>query len=174
MMQKVEGIQRSFTARLFHHSIRGSEDYHGRLKALRLYSLQRRRERYAIIRTWQILEGFVPNLSTNPITLRLSDRYVMRRERICMKSEAGAEYENLFLNSFCVRGPKLFNTLPESIRKITGVTTDTFKNKLDKWLSLIPDMPIVDGLPVGRTETNSISEWCKIPDVKALLYVGGD
>ena len=30
---------------------------------LKLYSLQRRRERYIIIYVWKILEGLVPNLS---------------------------------------------------------------------------------------------------------------
>ena len=68
-------------------------------------------------------------------------------------------YENLFCNSFCVRGPKLFNALPQHIRTLTGVTTDTFKKHLDSWLKNIPDKPIVEGYPIGRTLSNSILEW---------------
>ena len=37
--------------------------YNERLKALKLYSLQRRRERYCIIYVWKVLEGLVPNVS---------------------------------------------------------------------------------------------------------------
>ena len=36
--------------------------YTERLTVLKLYSLQRRRERYIIIYVWKILEGLVPNL----------------------------------------------------------------------------------------------------------------
>ena len=44
-----------------------------RLKALKLYSLQRRREKYCIIYVWKVLEGLVPNFS-HPIIATLSDR----------------------------------------------------------------------------------------------------
>ena len=37
--------------------------YHQRLNALRLYSLQRRRDRYIVIYMWKILENLVPNLT---------------------------------------------------------------------------------------------------------------
>ena len=48
---KVEAVQRSFTAK-----IKGMDnlDYWQRLSSLRLYSLQRRRERYIIIHSWKI------------------------------------------------------------------------------------------------------------------------
>ena len=45
--------------------------YSKRLDVLKLYSLQRRRERYDIIYMWKIIEGLVPNLS-DPISLALS------------------------------------------------------------------------------------------------------
>ena len=47
--------------------------YNERLKALKLYSLQRRRERYCIIYVCKVLEGLVPNFS-HQITATLSDR----------------------------------------------------------------------------------------------------
>ena len=65
-INKIENVQRYYTAQ-----IRGMEalDYWDRLKALSLYSLKRRRERYCIIRvyTWKIIEGLVPNLDSEPI-----------------------------------------------------------------------------------------------------------
>ena len=56
--QEIEGVQRTFTARIwgFQHL-----DYWQRLKALDLMSLQRRRERYIIIHMWKILHYKCPN-----------------------------------------------------------------------------------------------------------------
>ena len=54
--------------------------YIDRLSLLRLYSLQRRRERYYKIYVWKIIEGLVPNFS-NPIVCTHSehtlDSYLM-------------------------------------------------------------------------------------------------
>ena len=48
-----ERIQKSFTSKL-----EGMEDknYHERLKELKMYSLERRRERYLIIHAWEMIE----------------------------------------------------------------------------------------------------------------------
>ena len=61
----IEKIQRSFTKH-----IDGLKDlsYPESLCALKLYSLQRRRDRYIIIYMWKIVEKLVPNLNT-PITV---------------------------------------------------------------------------------------------------------
>ena len=52
--------------------------YPERLCALKLFSLQRRRDRYNIIYMWKIVEKVVPNLNTT-ITWKLSER----RGRLC-------------------------------------------------------------------------------------------
>ena len=69
-----EKVQRAFTKH-----ITGMRDfsYSKRLEILKLYSLQRRRERYSIIYVWKIIEGLVPNLS-DPITYHLSIRMFNR------------------------------------------------------------------------------------------------
>ena len=58
-VDQIEKIQRSFTKH-----ITGMQrfEYSKRLVSLKLYSLQRRRERYCIICVWKIKEGLVPNL----------------------------------------------------------------------------------------------------------------
>ena len=66
----LENIQRGFTQYIVKVS---HLSYSERLTALNLYSLQRRRERYFIIKVWKILEGIVPNL-TSPILSPLSQR----------------------------------------------------------------------------------------------------
>ena len=58
-INKIERIQKNFSSK-----IDGMEglDYHQRLKELRMYSLERRRERYLIIYAWQMLEGLKENV----------------------------------------------------------------------------------------------------------------
>ena len=53
-------------------------------------------------------------------------------------------------NSFLVRGPKLFNSLPKDLREFQYDSTvqqqqaiDNFKRALDVYLSLMPDEPSV-------------------------------
>ena len=53
----VEKVQRSFTR--FISGMAGLS-YTERLAVLKLYSLQRRRERYIVIYVWKILDGLVP------------------------------------------------------------------------------------------------------------------
>ena len=72
----IEKVQRAFTK---HISGMGFLSYSKRLEVLKLYLLQRRRERYGIIYVWKIIEGLVPNL-THPITCSFSDR----RGRACV------------------------------------------------------------------------------------------
>ena len=67
---QIEKVQRSFTKH-----IAGLRDlsYHERLQTLKLYSLQRRRERYCIILLWKIIENKSQNLS-DPLLCNFSDR----------------------------------------------------------------------------------------------------
>ena len=92
------------------------------LEVLKLYSLQRRRERYGIIYVWKIIEGLVPNLS-DPITSSFSDR----RGRACVvivcHSGAGG-FGTLKYNSFRWRSIKMFNRLPKSIRMLSSCSTE--------------------------------------------------
>ena len=65
-----EKVQRSFTRLI--PGMAGLS-YTERLTVLKLYSLQRRRERYIIIYVWKIFQGLVPNLFP-PICTKTSDR----------------------------------------------------------------------------------------------------
>ena len=91
-ISKIEGIQRSFTAK-----IDGMEnlDYWERLLALNLYSLERRRERYIIIYVWKILEGQVPNLKINKIIA--SGNAETRRGRVCKIPKLKKKHEVQYL-----------------------------------------------------------------------------
>ena len=152
---KLEGVQRTFTSRI---SEVKHLDYWGRLEELKLLSVQRRHERYTIIYTWKIIQKLVPNLSSNPVTTRYSER----RGLYCnlpqlRNTRCPAKTVSIRESSFAVRGPKLFNCLPRHIRSMSGVSVDTFKRQLDKILETIPDMPTVPGYAGRRpARTNSI------------------
>ena len=65
-------------------------------------------------------------------------------------------------DSFQVHGPRLFNCLPIQIRNLTNCSVDSFKFKLDNFLSLVPDEPKVSNLfpsglcPLTARPSNSI------------------
>ena len=139
----LEGVQRTLTSRI---SETRDLNYWQRLEQLKLYSVQRRYERYSIIYTYKIIEGLAPNLSANKLQVLFSER----RGRMCkVPSLSGYQCPSAVRNareaSLAVRGPKLFNILPKSIRNVTGVSVNTFKRKLDHFLSQLPDQPTVDG-----------------------------
>ena len=77
----LESVQRAFTK---HIQGMHTYSYADRLSMLKLYSLQRRRDRYTIIYVWKILESIVPNLNI-PITCYSS----IRRGRLCETSHVG-------------------------------------------------------------------------------------
>ena len=57
--------------------------------------------------------------------------------------------------SLAVKGCRLFNLLPASIRNMKATSVDQFKLALDNFLCKIPDQPTLDGF--GRAaETNSL------------------
>ena len=156
----LEQIQKSFTA---HIKPIKHLDYWQRLKELNLYSLERRRERYIIIYTWKILEGLVPNLHTK-ITTHWNDR----KGRLCVipgfrdRGTIGRIKDN----SLPVRGPKLFNSLPQHVRNIMGTSLTVFKSALDKILQQVPDQPGCGGYAGRRTApTNSLVD--QLPRIPA-------
>ena len=109
----VEKVQRSFTR--FISGMKGLS-YPERLTVLKLYSLQRRSERYIIIYVWKLLEGLVPNLFP-PICTKESDR----RRRTCITSHINVgRLGTLEYTSFRWRAIRLFNQLPLFLRNVTG------------------------------------------------------
>jgi hypothetical protein len=100
--------------------------------------------------TWKVLEGLVPNITENKIQIQTSYNNTNRRGRLChiptyIDKKAKHSIKSIFDNSFCVRGPKLFNKLPEDLRNMSVVPFETFKKGLDKCLSMVDDKPLVYG-----------------------------
>jgi hypothetical protein len=53
----IEAVQRAYTRRIDEMSGKERPDYWTPLKALKLYSLERRRERYTFLYLWTIIRG---------------------------------------------------------------------------------------------------------------------
>ena len=153
-IQNIECIQKSFTKKI---SGMNNLNYWQRLKALNLYSLERRRERYIIIYVWKIINELVPNIeSRNKISTTHPTRFGKKCAIPPLKNSSMCRIKTCKDNSFFVKGPKLFNCLPSELRDYKG-KADSFKHQLDKYLLTVPDQPgFHDPVYTRRAESNSL------------------
>ena len=115
----------------------------------RIYSLQRRRERYTIIYIWKILQGLAPNVNS-----LISSFNRVRLGRKCNIVSHTNQLKDQQITSIGVR---LFNLMPKYIRNICGKDVNCFKNALDKFLTKIPDEPHILGQQYQRrSKSNSL------------------
>ena len=135
----LESVARHFTAQIDDMS---DLDYWDRLVALKLYSQERRRERYQIIFIWKIAQGLVQGYQATFIT---SERRGRQMQLAPLCNQAPASVRKARESSLQVKGARLFNCIPRELRDTSTGTPDQFKAKLDDWLSTIPDEPTVPG-----------------------------
>ncbi len=146
---KIEALLRTYT-----HMIPSIShlNYWQRLSAMRIYSQERRLERYRIIYIWKTIENIAPSIGVETYRSR-------RHGRLCKipmtKQQVSPAIKTIREGSLQINGPKLFNSLPAHIRNVTECSVNCFKDKLDKYLAYIPDEPKIPGYP---SETNSIME----------------
>ena len=128
-------------------------NYWEKLQELRLYSQERRRERYQIIFIWKISQGLVSGyqipFSINSRTGRWAVPAQLPRQGVPGPVKAAKE------GSLRVRGCQLFNLLPISLRNSNHGDILMFKNNLDHYLSSVPDQPTHQGL-TRAAESNSL------------------
>ena len=171
-IQMLENIQRKFTSRMAQYQTWDEElqmyictvDYVDRIKDLKIYSLERRRERFMILYAYRVIIGLLKfqwfeayeDHEDSGIKLRAKyKRRAPQKVRRCRHS------------SFFYKGPQLYNLLPVELRQFEEIDVpdqghvDDFKGKLDKFLEKIPDEPTVAGRPPRVATTNSLI--CQIP-----------
>ena len=145
-IDKLERVQKNFTGK-----IEGLEklNYHQRLEKLDMYSMERRRERYLIINAWQQIENVKENILKletgnhgNPEEGTLGRRRCIKSQTIPTTLNNGSR--TMMLNSTTRQMERLFNALSYKLQTVTGVKTDIFKRKLDKWLKSITGTPRMD------------------------------
>ena len=130
-------------------------NYWEKLTHLRIYSQERRRERYMVIFLWKISQGLVSGY-TVPFT-DMNTRVGRRVEVPALgRHSVPSHIKNAKENSLRVKGALIFNLLPAVIRNSDHGDVSMFKNNLDHFLSDVPDQPTTRGLSRNRALTNSL------------------
>ena len=150
-IQLLESVQRGFTAKI---SGMKDLDYWQRLKALDLMSLQRRRDRYAVLIMHKTYRELIPN--ETGISFNRTSRHGVKAELPDLSRVKSKRTSTLYSSSFGSIGPRLWNCLPDDLREIED--PDLFKHKLDLLLRDIPDRPPTPGYQAPNR--NSLSDWC--------------
>merc|ERR1712105_219054 len=130
---RLEMLQKQFSQRI---PDLAAIPYWERLKKFKIYSVERRFQRYSIIYIWKILENLVDNYGIKWSWNNRRGRMIDVPKRAPEKNTLA---NNLRDQSLSVRGGKVFNKLPVHIRNSVGITMDTFKKRLDGYLQTIPD-----------------------------------
>ena len=145
LTMKLETVQRAFTRK-----IEGMKDknYWVRLQQLKMYSVERRRERFIILYMFKILHGLVPNIG---IDFKTNDRTGTRAIVPVLNTLTPSLIKRLKYDLLSFKGPRIFNILPYEIRsyKPSKLSNDIilgFKNVLDRFLQTVPDQPTIYGL----------------------------
>lgn len=156
-IQKLERIQRSFTKKIDNFF---KVPYRNRLEFLKIYSLERRRERYIIIYTWKALFGHYPDPGINYCRTDRNNGIILT----VPTTKKTKTFKKLFNRQFLCQGTILFNLLPSHLRQLitaegSPMTPLAYKGKLDKFLSEIPDEPYDRKRPrQNGATTNSIKD----------------
>jgi len=157
LVDEVESIQRLFTRRI---SGLGSLSYWERLETLKLYSIQRRHERYMIIYMFKILHNLVPGCG---ITFRENERLGIFANIPVCRSDAPTLAKSMRNSSFGYRGPRLYNLLPAALRRRYDTEerrdiVGAFKRDLDVFLTKVPDQPTIQGLSRAACSNSMIDQ----------------
>ena len=100
------------------------------------------------------ITGHVKGLKENVLQFR--ERWTGRNRNI-KSNRVPTSRLNIIHYSPARKMERLFNCLPQKIKSITGVNTETFKKRLDDWLRTVPDQPRIDDYGASvAAETNSI------------------
>ena len=169
LVDLLESVQMNFLKKLECPDLPPNSDYWDHLKQYKLYSLQRRRERYAIMYVWKVLHNIYPNPGIHMNTTT-KDHSMFPNPGISLNAHprlgmTAHHQQNRNLpqwlkdKSILARCCKLFNAIPHSLRQPTPADEEPsfpkFKKALDEWLIKIPDRPTCPGR-MNPARSNSI------------------
>ena len=152
LINQLEGVQKSLITKIWDNQLK-QMDYWDKLQHLRLYSQERRRERYQVIFIWKISQGLVSGYKIPFTHNDRTGRWAVPAE--VPHHNVPGNVKLAKLNSLRVRGCQLFNLLPAVLRSADHGDTLMFKNNLDHFLSSVPDQPTISGLQ-RAAQTNSL------------------
>ena len=148
-ISRLEAIQRTITSK-----VEGLENlnYHQRLYRLKLFSMQRRRDRYAAIYMYKVANNLVPN------NLKFEFYNTPRHGLKCRRRKVQTIMTHLSTvchNYFTSTGPAIYNILPKKLKE--SPTLESFKSQLNQYFLSIPDLPPTPCYPA--INKNTILEW---------------
>ena len=108
---KIERVQRSFTRKI--EGMNGLDNWL-RLKLLRLYSVERRRERFMTVYLFKMLHGFVPNIG---MTYTENDRTSINFNQPTIKMAATTCFKQMRTHSFSHSAARIYNSLPRHLKR---------------------------------------------------------
>ena len=123
-----------------HRATRRMSDIHGsypdRLQQLELTTLEARRSRGDAIEVCKYLRGFLDVDKSTLFTLNKSSQPKTRHQHSFMPLHIPRARLDLRKNFFTVRGAKIWNSLPSSVRESN--TVNKFKNSYDAYVAEAP------------------------------------
>ena len=128
----LERVQRQFISQIRDMSLK-ELNYWEKLSQLRVYSQERRRERYQICFLWKLSQGLISGYSVNWQIHDRRGRFVIPRT---VPKSAPARVRQARERSLAVHGAKLFNLLPKQLRNENSGDFALFKNNFDIYLSI--------------------------------------
>ena len=158
-MMKIEKLFYDFTSKIPEFR---QQNYWQRIKSMKMYSQERRMERYRCNYMRKVQEGRVPNCGVEEAPA--SERLGRRVEVPGLRPGGRGAVQTLREQSFQVNGARLFNILPKNVRNITK-SQDDFKAAVDQFLATVPDQPRMGGLvpeavdQVSGRQSNSLLAW---------------
>ena len=115
----LEEVQKSFTRKIkFDHKL----DYWERLKELKMYSQERRRERYRVLYVWKMFENLVPTIHCggNGGIMKLHPRNGRTMSLPTIDTKCPRAVQKMRDSSLIVHGAKLFNSMPKALRNVSN------------------------------------------------------
>ena len=160
-INRLEDVQRQFLSKVWDPVLQNM-NYWEKLSSLRVYSQERRRERYQICFLWKLSQGLVEGYS---MRWQWSDR----RGRLAVPNHipqtAPTKVMQARERSLGVHGARLFNLLPLNIRNENSGDFPLFKNHLDIFLGSIPDQPTTPGLVRAALSNSLLEQVPLVPDI---------
>ena len=115
-----------------------------------------------IIFLWKISQNMVEGYSVPFSTSDRRGRTVVPHQ---VDPRSPAPVRRARESSLTVKGARIFNLLPVTLRNMDSDNIDIFKSELDTFLSLVPDQPTIPGHP-RAAESNSLLH--QIPILRLL------
>ena len=157
----LEAIQKKFISQVKGPALK-EMTYWERLCELRVYSQERRRERYQICFIWKLSQGLVSGFETK---WQWSDRRGRLAVPASIPSNAPSDVKKARENFLNVHGARLFNLLPKTLRNENSADFPLFKNHLDIFLARIPDQPTTAGLARAAVSNSLLDQVPLVPDL---------